>query len=77
MTEMLMCHSEDPQNQDYYLVVTKLQLLRSQTWLAWQTGHTGHEEDHIQHMCSVVIAADAPYWWYDHHNRQTAGTTIF
>ena len=43
---------------------------------AWQTEHTGHEGDHIQRVCAVVVAADALHRRYDHHHRLTLRTTI-
>ena len=58
------------------LIVLKLQLPRPQTRPAWQTEHTGREEDHILRICAVIVAADALHRRYNHHNRRTSGTAI-
>jgi hypothetical protein len=73
---MQMCHPQDPQNCDYLLVVTELQLLRPPTWPACQTKHTGHEGDHIRYVYAVVVAADVLHRRYDHLDRRTSQTTI-
>jgi hypothetical protein len=36
----------------------------------------GHEGEHIQHMCAIIDAADAPHRQYDHHDRRQSGATI-
>ena len=66
---MLTWHQTNTQNRNYEIVVTRNQLPRSQTWLAWQTEHTGREGDHMRRIYAVLIAVDDLHWRYDHQDR--------
>ncbi len=64
--EMQTCHSPNPWNLNYLLVVTELQLPWPWTWPTCQTKGTYCEGEHMQCICAIVVAANALHWQYDH-----------
>jgi hypothetical protein len=40
------------------------------------TKGTGREGEHIQHICAVIVAANALHQWYNNQDQHQTGTTI-